>query len=346
MTTIKDIASHAKVSVATVSYVLNNTRYVSPEKKERILQAIRELDYVPNAVARGLRVRRSQTLSLVVADITNPFYPDIAKACEEAAQEAGYLVNIINTNEDGQRLADALRLLREGKTDGMIITTALEKDRTVLQELKDYALPVVFAHRELPGLDMDSVVSDNFNGAVAATNHLLGLGHRKVAFMGGVEGSEITRLRREGYVFAMRQAGFAIEPEWLISGEARYEPSYLATRTLMELEASKRPTAIININDVGAIGVIDAAYDLRLRVPDDLAVVGFDDLFIANSRQIQLTTVRIPRYELGKRATLILLEKLKKPDREVDVKPTNRIVLPVELIVRRTCGGRGRELEK
>lgn len=333
MPTIKDIAQKAGVSVATVSYVLNNNRFVSADKRERILDAIKELNYVPNAVARGLRVRESKAISLIVSDITNPFYPDLAKACEDVAQSLGYTVNMINTNDVSSRVELAASQLLEGKIDGLILTVALERDRPVIERLLEGDYPVVLAHRGLDHLKADIVVSDNFDGAVQATNHLIRLGHKRISLMTGVEGSSVTAARLNGYLHSMKLAGLAVMPEWLPSGGARYAKSYEATKTLLQLPANQRPTAVINISDIGALGVIDAAMDSGLRIPDDLGVVGFDDLFISAIRRVQLTTVKIPRYELGQRATELLLQRIGRTRDE-----PREIVLPVELIVRQTCG--------
>lgn len=336
MPTIKDIARAADVSVATVSYVLNDTRYVSPDKKERVLRAVQELNYVPNAVARGLRVRESKTISLIVSDITNPFYPDVAKACEDYAHEFGYTVNMVNTSDDPSRLAQALEQLRKGKTDGAIVTTAMEADRTVLAQFMREGYPIVLAHRPLDGLDGDVVVSDNYRGGVIATKHLLALGHTRISFMTGVPGSTVSMLREQGYRDALQEAGVTIRPEWALSGDAKYAPSFEAARRLLELPEAIRPTAVINMSDIGALGIMDAAYDMGVTVPDELAVIGFDDLFIAASRCVQLTTVKIPRYELGRTATELLLKRIsgdKSGQAEL-------LTLPVELIVRRTCGSR------
>lgn len=335
MTTIKDIAEKAKVSVATVSYVLNDTRYVSPEKKARILQVIEELKYVPNAVARGLRVRESKTICLVLSDITNPFYPDMAKACEEVASSKGYTLNMMNTNDQPGAIEKAAKQLREGKVDGLIVSTALEFDRAILIELVEQGYPVVLVHRKLENIPMDTIVSDNETGGYLATQHLIELGHRKIAFVTGVNGSSVNIARTLGYQRAMSEANIEIDPTWLVSGEAKYQPSYDAAVALLKLPKKIRPTAIINLSDLGALSVLDAAMDRKLRVPEDLAVMGFDDLFFASSRSIQLSTIRIPRYELGKQATERLMERMNKT---VKLEPIE-VVLPVELIIRRSCGG-------
>jgi LacI family transcriptional regulator len=337
MATIKDIAKRAGVSVATVSYVINNTRWVHEDKRRRVMEAIRELNYVPNAVARGLRVQKSNAISLIVSDITNPFYPDIARACQEAARARGCTVNIVNTDDSPEKMSEALKQLRGGKADGAVITSALPDNREEIGQLLKEGYPVVLASRTLDDLEADSVVADNRQGAMMAVNYLVGLGHRKIAFVNGVEGSWINKTRTEGYLQAMEEAGLPVLPEWLVSGKARYEASYQAARALLSLPKDRRPTAILNLTDLGAFGVLDAAKDMGVAVPDDLAVIGFDDLFYSGLRNIQLTTIRIPRHEMGRLATEMLFERMENKDAE-----PRSIVMPVELVVRKTCGGAAR----
>lgn len=334
MATIKDIAKKAGVSVATVSYVINNTRWVNEDKRRRVLEAIKELNYVPNAVARGLRVQKSNAISFIVSDITNPFYPDLAKACESVAQAHGYTVNVINTDDERHKMSEALKQLRGGRVDGAVITSALPDDREEIQQLLELGYPIVLASRLIEDLPVDSVAADNKRGAMMAINYLIGLGHRKIAFVNGVQGSYINKTRTEGYLQAMEEAGLEVCPEWLTSGKAKYEASYETARMLLELPPSKRPTAILNLTDLGAFGVLDAAKDMGVSVPDDLAVIGFDDLFISGLRNIQLTTIRIPRLEMGKLATEMLFNRMENKDAEKQT-----VIMPVELVVRKTCGG-------
>ena len=334
MATIKDIARKAGVSVATVSYVINNTRWVHEDKRRRVLEAIKELNYVPNAVARGLRIQKSNAISLIVSNITNPFYPDLARACEQVAQKYGYTVNVVNTDDDRTKLHEALKQLRGGRVDGAVVTSALPENRDEIEQLLKEGYPLVLASRLLEGLQVDSVAADNRNGAVMAVNYLIGLGHRRIAFVSGVKHSYINETRVEGYLDAMKQAGIRVYKEWLTSGKGLYEPSYEVARMLLELPPRKRPTAIICLTDLGAYGVLDAARDMGVSIPDDLAVIGFDDLFISSLRNIQLTTIRVPRHEMSTLATEMLFSRM--ADRDLEPRT---VILPVELIVRKTCGG-------
>lgn len=334
--TIKDIAKKAEVSVATVSYVINNTRYVSPEKMERVKQAIKDLNYVPNAVARGLRFRQSKIIGLTITDITNPFYPELAKACETEALSSGYTLILINTNDEPERTAIAASYLREGRIDGLIITTALEHDRPIIEKMIEEKYPIVLVHRTMEDIQVDTVVSDNAYGSFQATKHLINLGHERICFMGGVLGSTVGNERIKVFQQTMREHGLPVLEEWNLRGEVGYKKSYEDTKKLMNLSKNVRPTAIINISDIGALGVIDAALDIGLRIPEDLAVIGFDDVFITSNLRVGLTTVHIPNYELGRIGTKILIDRINKKE---SIHYQN-VTLPVKLMVRGTCGYR------
>ncbi|MGO4276434.1 substrate-binding domain-containing protein, partial [Paenibacillus sp. TAF58] len=171
----------------------------------------------------------------MVSDITNPFYPDLAKACEDLAQTKGFTINILNTDDKPDRTQLALNQVREGKVDGIIVTSALEQDREHFQKFMEQGYVLVLANRFIKGLQVDSVVADNFSGAIMATNHLYQLGHKKIAFMPGITGSSITEGRMNGYLKAMEDAGLSIYPEWLTSGGARYSGSYNTTKFLLGL---------------------------------------------------------------------------------------------------------------
>ncbi|MDR7079544.1 DNA-binding LacI/PurR family transcriptional regulator [Neobacillus niacini] len=340
--TIKDIAKKAEVSVATVSYVINNTRYVSPEKIERVNQAIKDLNYVPNAVARGLRFRQSKIIGLTITDITNPFYPELAKACETEALINGYTLILINTNDDRERTAIATSYLREGRIDGLIITTALEHDRSIIEKMIEENYPIVLVHRTLDNIQVDTVLSDNAYGSSRATKHLIDLGHRRICFMGGVDGSTVGNERVMVFQQTMREHGLPVMEEWNLRGEVGYKKSYEDTKRLMNLSNDVRPTAIINISDIGALGVIDAALEMGMRIPEDLAVIGFDDVFITSTKMVGLTTVHIPSYELGRVGTKILIDRINKKE----LNHYQNVTLPVKLMVRGTCGYRNQKGNK
>lgn len=335
MATIKEIAQLAGVSVATVSYVINDTRYVSPERKERVLKAIKELNYVPNAMARGLRVKATKTLGLLLTDITNPFYPDLAKGSEDIAHSMGYSVVMFNTNEEENRLSNAATQLREGKLDGLIIASARKRDEGLLKELISEGYPIVLAHRKVEGLQVDSVVADNRSGMAAAVRYLISLGHHKIYMFTGTEDSFVNQVRKESFLKTIEEAGTGFGDMKLIHTNNDYELAYNNAMKMMLEPEDARPSAVICINDMVALGVLDAVEDLGLQVPSDLAVIGFEDLFFSSARRIQLTSVRVPRYEIGKQATKMLLDRIADGKKELE-----ELVIETDLIIRKTCGRR------
>jgi LacI family transcriptional regulator len=334
MSTMKDIAKMAGVSVATVSNVLNNTRNVSPKRKEKVLKAIKDLNYVPNAVARGLRVRESRTIGLVLPDIRNPFFPDLARGSEEIARSAGYTTLMMNTDDKEIELIKALNQIREGKIDGLIIVSAIERYVYLIEDLINEGYPIVLAHREMKKLNVDTVVGDDNQGSRTVVNHFISLGHQKIGMVTGSMDSTANIARTDGFLTAMKDANLDINPRWMIEGMGDYQKTFNEMRMLLSLPPENRPTAIFAINDIPALGVLDAVADLGLKVPDDLAVIGFDDLFFSSSLSIQLTTVRNPRYTMGQQAARILIDKI---NRKSNSKP-KKLVLPVDLVIRRTCG--------
>lgn len=332
LTTIKDIAKKADVSVATVSYVINNTRPVHPDKKKRILQAIEELNYVPNATARGLRAKKNQTIGLVISDIMNPFYPDLAKGCQDVAKDNGYTLMLYNTEDQVDQLIGVIKQVREGKIDGLILASLLNSDKELIKGLLETPYPIVLAHRKLDNINVDSVVADNFTGAYTATEHLAALGHKRIALIDGVNESPVSVERKNGYLKAMETESLS---KWVVNGKGKYQASYTNAYKLLQLPVEQRPTAIFATSDLMALGVIDAAKDLNLSVPKDVAVMGYDDLFIAASRSIELSTVRVPRYEIGKQAAQLLLNKMKNGTDFTSSKAKN-IILQTNLVVRKT----------
>ncbi|MFZ4454004.1 LacI family DNA-binding transcriptional regulator [Salibacterium aidingense] len=334
MVTIKDIAKKAGVSVATVSYVLND-RPVSDEMKGKVLQAIDELNYVPNEIARRLRVKKNHTIALVLPDITNPFYPDLAKGCQDAAKENGFTLIMINTEDKEDQLSGAINQVRQGGIDGLILANAMKRDMSQVEALLETPIPVVFAHRSIKELDVDSVTADNFSGGYTAAKHLISSGHQNIAFIEGLLGSTVSLNRKEGFKKAMEEAGLAIRPEWMIKGETHYDTSYNGALNLLRSSGRERPTAIFASSDLMALGAVDAAKEVGLAIPDDIAIIGYDDLFMTSS--LQLTTVHVPRYEIGRQAVLMLIDKIneKKSNRE-----TKNIVLDTSLMVRNSCGRR------
>ncbi|MFB5084965.1 LacI family DNA-binding transcriptional regulator [Symbiobacterium thermophilum] len=327
--TIRDVARRAGVGVATVSRVLNGTGYVKAETRERVLAAAAELGYVPSQLARGLVRRLSGTVGLVVPDITNPFFPLITRGVEDAASEAGYTVFLCNTDNDPVLEAQDVRKLREHRVDGIIFVGTTERRELVDQLLAD-DIPVVVMDRQLEHADVDTVTVDNVAGAQAACRHLIELGHRRIAHAAGHQSTRTGQDRCQGYRMALEEADIPYDPACVTWGDFTFESGFRVGQVLLGL--SPRPTAVFAGNDLIALGVIRAAEEAGLSVPDDLSVVGFDNIQMAALVRPGLTTVRQPAREMGRLAMTMLLERI----RGEFSGPGRRHVYPPELIVRGT----------
>ncbi|MFO7274322.1 MAG: LacI family DNA-binding transcriptional regulator [Bacillota bacterium] len=327
--TIRDVARRAGVGVATVSRVLNGKGYVKAETRQRVLAAAEELGYVPSQLARGLVRRLSGTVGLVVPDITNPFFPLITRGVEDAASEAGYTVFLCNADNDPELEAQDVRKLRERRVDGVIFVGTSERRELVDQLLAD-DIPVVVMDRQVNHTEVDMVLVDNLAGARAAVRHLMELGHRRIAHAAGPPSTRTGQDRCQGYRQALEEAGIPYDPACVVWGDFTFESGIRAGQVL--LGRSPQPTAVFAGNDLIALGVIRAAEEAGLSVPDDLSVVGFDDIQMAALVCPGLTTVRQPAREMGRLAMTMLLERI----RGEFTGPGRRQVFQPELIVRGT----------
>lgn len=308
MATIRDVAKRAGVSIATVSRVLNGGPHsIREETRRRVREVIAQLDYRPNALARGLLSRRSGTLGLLVPDIANPYYADILRGIEDTVRPEGYSVIICNTDRQPQKADQYLALLREKQCDGIIFAGGGMEGGHRLPSLATLGIKVVLIGRH--EIDLPSVTVDNQGGARAATCHLVAQGHRVVAFVGGPRESTTTQDRQAGFESALAESGIRLDPRHIRYGDLRPEGGYEAMRQLLGLP--ERPTAVLVANDLMAIGAIKAIRDAELRAPDDVALVGFDDIPIASYVDPPLTTVKVPMYELGARAARLMLGLLR-----------------------------------
>lgn len=329
MATIGDVAARAGVSVGSVSRVLNGAPNVSEDVRKRVEQAIAELDYRPHPHARSLRSRRTLTLGLLIPDVANPFFAELAKEVERASAAAGYSLILANTDNDPEVELPHFRALADRRVDGLIMvpTTGLSRIPPAGQ------LPIVLVDRELRGFDM--VSSDHEAGMRDAVEHLKGLGHVTIAFVSGPAGLGVADRRRRGYLAVagplFATAGVEVSA-YLVEGHFDYASGYRAVEPLVAL--SPRPTAIVCSSDQQAIGVLRACNDLNIRVPDDLAVVGFDDIPLSSLVTPRLTTVSQPLAAIGRAA----VERLVWRATEGVVGRTRRILVPTSLVVRESSG--------
>jgi LacI family transcriptional regulator len=333
-----DVARRAGVSVATVSYVLNaGPRGVSDEKRRRVLQAVAELGYRPNAIARSLRARRTHILGLVLPNTANPYFAALSHAIEEVAAERGYQVVVSNAAESPERETRQIEALLQLQVDGLLWIPA-DLSQTSHPSVPP-EVPAVQVDRALPqgpgAARFDAVGADNRAGGTLAAEHVVALGHRRVAVVSGPADHRHAQDRLSGTRVAMAAAGLDLPPRWIAYGAFDYASGAIATTRWLKSEASLRPTAILCANDVMAIGALHAASELGVHVPDDLSVVGFDDIPAAAYAVPALTTVAQPVAEMGVAAVTRLLARIEMPG---DPALPAHQVLPVRLVVRRSTG--------
>ena len=334
VTTVRDVARRARVSVSTVSHVLNATRYVSDELRERVLTAMHELQFEPNAAARMLSLKRSNTIGLIVSDIRNPFFASVARGVEDVAQEHRYTVVLCNSDETVAKEAACLKALQTRSVDGILLASAGVADE-YLGRLIDAGYPIVLVDRDLPDLHVPAVLLDNEGAAYTAVRHLIDRGHRRIGMLRGRPAISTTTERVAGYQRALAEAGLSVDADLVISGESTSEGAARATWKLLSLQPP--PTAIFSGNNLMSIGALQAIASKGLTVPDDVALVGFDDFPYpwSDAFRPHLTTVAQPTYELGRAAAEMLVRMLRRHAGQTE----DRVVLQGELVIRESSTG-------
>lgn len=332
MPTIRDVANRAGVSTMTVSRVINNSGYISQETRRRVEAAIAEIGYVPNTLARGLRFKQTKTLALVIADITNSFFTTLSRGVEDTASEQGFNVIFCNTDESERKQADQLTTLVQKRVDGVLLVPARSLAEPVAF-LRDQGIPVVVVDRRVPDCQADSVRCDSVAGARELTRLLLDLGHRQIAALNGPEGVSTALDRVAGCKQALAEAG--LDPALLLACHDEYTQAGGYRMAQRALNYSPRPTAFFAGNNFIAFGAYRAIREAGLRIPEDVALVAFDDLPPSFTVDPFLTVVAQPAYEMGRRATQILLDRLLAGD----ALPFQEVILPFQIIVRRSSGG-------
>jgi len=329
--TIQDVARHAGVAAVTVSRVINNASYVGEETRARVEAAITALGYVPNRLARGLRSKQTQTLGLVLTDITNPFWTTVARGVEDVASSHHFNVIFCNTDESEAEQAKELTGLVQKRVDGVLLVPAASSAEPVAF-LREQGVPVVVVDRRVPDCTVDSVRCDSEQGAYELVRLLLNLGHTCIAALSGPEKVSTARDRAAGYRRALAEKGLDSDAEIVLNGPFTQAGGYEMARQALAL--IPRPTAFLAANNFIAVGAYQAVREAGLNVPEDIAIVGFDDLPTWLVMEPFLTVAAQPAYEMGRRATEMLLGRL---GREAPVE-CREIVLPFELIVRRSSG--------
>ncbi len=331
---LKKIAELAGVSTATVSRVINGSGPVSQHTAERVLRIVEQHGYVPDTIAKSLRVGQTRTIGFVVPDISNPFFPEVLNGAQAVCAEHGYNIILGNTNEAVETEAKVVRSLRLQRADGLLMILVDESGSTLRSGLGGRApshLPIVFIDRYIPGFEYDSVVIDNEGGMAQATKYLLELGHTKIAIVHGPLTTTPGERRLHGYLKAMRAAGVPVCSEYVAEGDFRARSGYELAGAIMEL--ADPPTAIIGGNNLMTIGAFQRLADMRVSIPDGVSLVGFDDFLLAANLSPALTVVDRPMADMGRIAAELLLARIEKRDESA----TRQVVLPTRLKIRDSC---------
>ncbi len=326
MTTIKQVAAQAGTSSATVSHVINGTRFVSAPVREQVQKAMLELGYRPNGLARSLRSGHTHTLGLILPDSANPFFAEVGHAIESAAFAIGYSVILCNTENDQNKERMYTDVLENKQVDGIIFVGAGE-NRESISKIVQNGTPLVVVDRDMANLELDCVTTDNFQGGLLATQHLLANGHKLIGCITGPSNLTPSAERVTGYRNALQGAGISLDETLIIRGDFHAASGYTAGLKL--LQHHPRPTAIFVCNDMMAIGTLRAASQLGLKVPDDLAIVGFDDIELSSYTTPLLSTVSQPKQEIGQMTVNLIIERINNPSL-----PPRRNVLPTRLVIR------------
>lgn len=337
MPTIKDIAKQLGMSVSTISRAMNNHPDIKPETKQKILQAIEQLNYTPNALARSLIHRKSHSIGLMIPDITDPFFSAMAQGVEEVLSDGGYQVVYGNMSRRPEKEIRFLTSAAERKMDGLIVTPDFMHEDMVAM-LKRLKIPVVFLRRRpAPELDMPFVDVDHYKGSCDAVEYLLSLGHREIGFIGMPPYSFTGRERYRGYLDTLKRHGLEAAPGAVVLDERTIKHGYRG----MEKLAKDYPamTAVFAANDMLGIGALEWMAKNNVSVPDQMSIIGFDNLEMTDLHWIKLTTVAQPRKEMGRKAAELLLEMLAD---DQETKTARSILLETELVLRKTCAERKR----
>jgi DNA-binding LacI/PurR family transcriptional regulator len=328
MPDIRTVASLAKVSIATVSRTINGSPLVSERLSKRVWQAIKQLNYFPNTHARTLVSGRSRLLGIIVENITNPFFPELIQSFEEIAVKNGYEILVSSSNGDPLVLTNCVRRMLERKVDGVAVMTFGEEE-PVLDHLVHRNVPIVLAEFRLDDPKASTILLDYGTGIRAAVSHLMELGHRGIGFLAGPHHLHSAVTRENDFRIAMQAAGLAVQKKWVIECDHTLKGGVAGFAQLRKLPA--RPTAVLCSNDMTAIGVLRAAYMEGLRVPQDLSVVGLDDIDFAEYTLPPLTTIRLSRADLARAAFDALRAQTEDPS---NPRAAREFLVSTSLVVR------------
>ncbi|MCC8391590.1 LacI family transcriptional regulator [Paraburkholderia sp. MMS20-SJTR3] len=344
MATIKDVAAVAGVSFTTVSHVVNNSRPVSADVRAKVERAIRELHYVPSAVARSLKARATATIGLVVPNSTNPYFAELARGIEDGCARNGYCVFFCNSDDDPAKQRNYLRVLQEKRIDGLIVASAGD-DAVLAQTLADSREPLVVVDRNIEGISADLVQIDHEKGAYLATRHLLELGHVRIGCITGPVHTAVSAMRVHGFIRAMAERGIEIAGDAIVESDFSGSGGHRAAAQLFD---TVRPSAIFAVNDMMGIGALRAAAERNISVPRECSIIGFDDIELGRFMFPSLSTVGQSVRELGDIAAQTLVERIAEAaaPNPLPRGPARRRVVSPRLIVRESTAAWAGEIRR
>lgn len=330
MVTIKDVAKKANVSIATVSAVINNNKFVSDELKERVENAINELKYRPNKIARSLKKKKTYLIGVIVTEITNPFYPILLKGVEDTANKSKYKLIVCTTGDDPEKEYDLVQSMLDHGVDGMVLATIDNKDSRSVQLLEHEGIPHVLINRSPEGYEGNQVRIDSYKIGEIATNYLIDLGHRDIAFIGGDRLN--SREREKGFRATLSKHGIKLKNNRII--RSNYEVDRTYQDILQLIENKDLPTAFFAASDIMAFGTIKVLLDKGFRVPQDISVIGSDNILFSEDFLIPLTTVDAQAYEIGQLGCEMLISLLSKDNKKNE---SQIHLLEPSLVIRKSC---------
>ncbi|GBD94214.1 ribose operon repressor [bacterium BMS3Abin05] len=334
--TLKQIAEELGLSVMTVSRALSNHSHVNGETRRRILAAANRLGYRPNYIAKSLVLQKTYTIGVVVPEITHSFFPEVIRGIEEVTYNAGYQLILTHSAENAEREKNAISTLEAKRVDGVLISTVQTvRDYSVYKELIRLKLPVVFFDRCVYNIGASCVSINDRESSQLITQHLIDHGYKKIAHLKGSLRVSISRARLAGFKSALLMNNLEIEDHLIVNAGFHEKGGYKAMKQLLTLPSVKRPRAVVAVNDPAAFGAMEAIYEKGLKIPEDIAIVGFSDDIRAPLMPTPLTTIRQPAYEIGKAASQKLIDIIE--DR--NIKP-EKIVIDGDIIIRKSCGCR------
>lgn len=331
--TIADVSQIAKVSISTVSHVINGTRHVNEDTKQRVIKAIVRTGYSPNQIAKSLKVSNTRTIGLVISDFENPFFIDVISGIEFEVNRNGYSLLLADSNDDAEREFESVKNLYERRIDGLIFSpTALSEEKTS-PYLKRIGIPTVLVDRKI-NIDCDWVGIENIQSTKELVNHLISLGHRHIALVTGLRGINTTEERIIGFKNALEEASLSFSEEDIIDGGSRVKP---AEKNVHDYLINKKilPTALVVANNLMVLGTMRALKRMGISVPDGMALVSFDDFEWADLFQPRLTTMAQPCFDIGVKAVELLLNRIENPLSEY-----KNILFDPKLVIRESCGSK------